>query len=162
MEDNLLRKLANIAIVRQHINHIVNSGVDRKNINPIQKIGKELDIEFVDLLTSKHNETDYKNKIERAINIVKTDIAKEDVEIDNDEKNISEEDLSHYPSKTALISRPEIKANSRYNEVYDKASGDFASNLSNKLSSADEEIKEKSEVRPKIKTSKNKTDKSKE
>jgi len=51
MEDNLLNKLANIAIVRQHINGIINSnGIDRKNINPVQKMGRELDAQFIDLL----------------------------------------------------------------------------------------------------------------
>lgn len=50
MEDKDLLRLANIAIVRQHINHIINSNVDRKNVNPIQKIGRELDEQFVKLL----------------------------------------------------------------------------------------------------------------
>jgi hypothetical protein len=50
MEYHLLQQLANIATIRQHINYIVNSGMDRKNINPIQKVGKELDEEFVRLL----------------------------------------------------------------------------------------------------------------
>lgn len=53
MEDKDLLKLANIAVVRQHINYVVNSGMDRKSINPIQKIGNDLDKEFVRLLLSQ-------------------------------------------------------------------------------------------------------------
>ncbi len=63
MEDKNLLRLANIAIVRQHINHIVNSGVDRKAINPIQKIGRELDEEFVKLLLKTPEKVEIINSI---------------------------------------------------------------------------------------------------
>lgn len=52
MENSLLQILANIAIIRQHINHIVNSTPNKKVINPIQKVAAQLDLEFTELLIS--------------------------------------------------------------------------------------------------------------
>lgn len=59
MEDKILKELANIAIVRQHVNFVVNNG-DRKNvsankINAMQKASNALDAKFIELLCNTFN-----------------------------------------------------------------------------------------------------------
>lgn len=160
MEDKLLQKLANIAVVRQHINHIVNSGVDRKNINPIQAIGKELDKHFVNILTNAKftsDETDYKNKISKAVDLVSQEFSDEEIRINNGNKEIIEEDLSEYPLKSPTKIRPEIK-NNRSNFITNNDGEPLTNNDGEYLV----EAKKKSDTRPKIKTSKTKSGLSKE
>lgn len=103
MEDKDLLKLANIAIVRQHINHIVNGGSERKNINPIQKVGRELDEEFVRLLLSQPD----KVEVLRSVAIESTTF--EDVTAKSVPVNFiktGEDEVLKDPSET----RPKIKA----------------------------------------------------
>ena len=73
MHDIFLKKLADIATVRQHINGIVHS-VDRKFLNKIQKIGKDLDLEFVELLLKASEEDEQANSnnyiVEKPLDLV--------------------------------------------------------------------------------------------
>ena len=118
MNDNLLQKLANIAVVRQHINNVVNSNTaDRKYINPIQKIGRELDAEFVNLLITK------------------------------DDESLGISEAVTFDSTVTSLEKPS------FNFV---KIGDVEAELNNALTT------EPSAVRPKIKTSKKRSDSAKE
>jgi len=108
MEDKDLLKLANIAVVRQHINYVVNSGMDRKSINPIQKIGSDLDREFVRLLLSQSEQVE----VLHSISVVSTtfdNIPTKAPEVNFIKTGEDDEEIKKEPSAT----RPKIKTSKK-------------------------------------------------
>jgi hypothetical protein len=103
MEDSLLQKLANIAIIRQHINHIVNSTPNKKTINPIQKVAAKLDLEFTELLISSPN----LNLNGDIVNVLKLEDKELEQNLNTNKQVESSDDLSN---------RPRIRASKKTNK----------------------------------------------